>query len=203
MKFYLKFKSFHSRKCIWNCRLLKLRPSGHSLNVLIQARLANVPLYWQHWVWAQPMRDDVPHWLSPYPEWSLHCTDPNGHGMNMTLWHGSEWHHDDVIKWKPFPRYWPFVRGIHRSPVNSHHRDQWRGALMFSWICAWTNGWVNNRDAGDLRRHHAHCDVTVTIHWSTLQKAKSELWWFLCSQPKRIIEQTAKLPVIWNAMTFI
>ena len=39
--------------------------------------------------------------------------------------------HDDVIKWKHFPRYWPFVRGIHRSPVNSPHKDQWRGALMF------------------------------------------------------------------------
>ena len=39
--------------------------------------------------------------------------------------------HDDVIKWKHFPRYWPFVRGIHRSPVNSTHKGQWRGALMF------------------------------------------------------------------------
>ena len=28
----------------------------------------------------------------------------------------SHWRHDDVIKWKHFPRYWPFVRGIHRSP---------------------------------------------------------------------------------------
>ena len=27
--------------------------------------------------------------------------------------------HDDVIKWKHFSRYWPFVRGIHRWPVNS------------------------------------------------------------------------------------
>ena len=44
-------------------------------------------------------------------------------------------HHDDVIKWKHFPRYWPFVRGIHRSPVNSPHKGQWRGALMFSLIC--------------------------------------------------------------------
>ena len=35
--------------------------------------------------------------------------------------------------------------GIHRSPVNSHHKVEWRGALMFSLICAWTNGWVNNR----------------------------------------------------------
>ena len=71
--------------------------------------------------------------------------------------------HDDVIKWKYFPRHWPFVRGIHRSPVNSPHKGQWRRALMFSLICAKTNGWVNNRDAGDLRCHHAHFDVTVII----------------------------------------
>ena len=51
--------------------------------------------------------------------------------------------HDDVIKWKHFPRYWPFVRGIHRSPVNSPHKGQWRGALIFSLICLWINGWVN------------------------------------------------------------
>ena len=44
-------------------------------------------------------------------------------------------HHDDVIIWKHFPRYWPFVRGIHRQPVNSPHKGQWRGALMFSLIC--------------------------------------------------------------------
>ena len=71
--------------------------------------------------------------------------------------------HDDVIKWKHFPRYWPFVRGIHRSPVNSPHKGQWRGALMFSLICVWINGWVNNREAGDLRRYRAHYDVTVMI----------------------------------------
>ena len=44
--------------------------------------------------------------------------------------------HVDVIKWKHFPRYWPFVRGIHGSPVKSPHKGQWRGALMFSLICA-------------------------------------------------------------------
>ena len=69
--------------------------------------------------------------------------------------------HDDVIKWKHFPRYWPFVRGIHRSPVNSPHKGQWRGALMFSLICVWINGWVNNREAGDLRCYRAHYDVSV------------------------------------------
>ena len=44
------------------------------------------------------------------------------------------WYHDDAIKWKHFPRNWPFVRGIHRSPVNSPHKGQWRGALMFSFF---------------------------------------------------------------------
>ena len=68
--------------------------------------------------------------------------------------------HDGVIKWKHFPRHWPFVRGIHRSPVNSPHNGQWRGALIFSFICVRTNGWVNSQDAGDFRRHHAHYYVT-------------------------------------------
>ena len=67
------------------------------------------------------------------------------------------WRH----QWKLFPRYWPFVRGIHRSPVNSPHKGQWRGAVMFSLICVWINGWVNNREAGDLRRYRAHYDVSV------------------------------------------
>ena len=57
-------------------------------------------------------------------------------------------YHDDVIKWKHFPRY---VLGIHWSHVNSSHKGQWRGALMFSLICDWINSWVNNREAGDLR----------------------------------------------------
>ena len=69
--------------------------------------------------------------------------------------------HDDVIKWKHFQRYWPFVRLIYRPPVNSPHKGQWRGALNFSLICAWINGWVNNREAGDLRRHRAHYDAIV------------------------------------------
>ena len=71
--------------------------------------------------------------------------------------------HGDVIKWKHFPRYWPFVRGIHRSPVNSPHKGQWHGALMFSFICVWINGLANNGEAGDLRRYCAHYDVTVMV----------------------------------------
>ena len=50
--------------------------------------------------------------------------------------------------------------GIHRSPVNSPHEGQLSEALMFySSICAWISSWVNNREAGDLRRHGADYDV--------------------------------------------
>ena len=69
--------------------------------------------------------------------------------------------YDGVIKWKHFPRYWPFVRGIHQSPVNSPHKGQWRGILMFSLMYVWINGCINNREAGDLRRYHGHYDVIV------------------------------------------
>ena len=83
-------------------------------------------------------------------------------------WHNSLMHvYHDVIKWKHFPRYWPFVRGIHRSPVNSPHKGQWRGAFMFSLICVWINGWVNSREARDFRRYRSHYDVTIMTrsHW--------------------------------------
>ena len=68
--------------------------------------------------------------------------------------------YDDVIKWKHFSRYWPFVQGIHRSPMNSPHKGQWHGALMFPLICVWIKGCANNREAGGLRRHY-----DITIMW--------------------------------------
>ena len=85
--------------------------------------------------------------------------------------------HDDVIKWKHFTRFWPFVRGIHRSPVNSSHKGQWRRALMFFFICVWINGCVNNREAGDLRRYRAHYDVRVMLWWHlTVNSRFLTLW---------------------------
>ena len=102
----------------------------------------------------------------------LHC-HCRYHGTHIPtpLWKKPQ--HDDIIKWKHFPRYWPFVWGIHRSPVNSPHKGQWRGALMFSLIHAWINAWVNNREAGDLKHHHAHYDVTVMNHINTLRPLQS------------------------------
>ena len=74
--------------------------------------------------------------------------------MFVSFW--SLFYYDDVIKWKHVPRYWPFVRGIHWSLVNSPHKGQWRRTLTFSLICAWINRWVNNGEAGDLRRYRSH-----------------------------------------------
>ena len=65
--------------------------------------------------------------------------------------------HDDVIKWKHLPRHWPFVWGIHRFRTQ---RPMTRSFEVFL-ICVWINDWVNNREAGDLRRRRAHDDVIV------------------------------------------
>ena len=83
-------------------------------------------------------------------------TQQSGNREHIYCMNWSWWRH----QMETFPRYWPFVWGIHRSPVNSPHKGQWRGALMFSLICTRTNSWVHNRDAGDFRRHRADYDGT-------------------------------------------
>ena len=68
--------------------------------------------------------------------------------------------------------------GIQRSPVNSPDKGNWRGALMFSLICALINHWENNRAAGDLSCHHAHYDVIVMIHlWFLLNNRVIDIVW--------------------------
>ena len=62
-------------------------------------------------------------------------------------------------------------------PVNYPHKGQWRGDLIFSLVCAWINGWVNHREAVDLRRYRTHYDVTVMAFWSCL---------FLSNQTRRL-----------------
>ena len=93
----------------------------------------------------------------------IHCcsSDDESLGLSDRTGNTPQPQQDDMINWKHFPRYWPFVRGIHRWPVNSPHKGQWRGALMSSLIYTWTNDWVNPRHAGGLRRNRAYCDVTV------------------------------------------
>ena len=71
--------------------------------------------------------------------------------QNDSILSGPDTCHDDFIKWKSFQRYWPLVRGIHRSPVDSPQKGQWHGALMFSLLCAWINDWANNGDAAEFK----------------------------------------------------
>ena len=99
--------------------------------------------------------------------------------------------HDEVIKWKHFPRYWSFVRGIHRSPVNSPHKGQWRGTLMFSLVCTWTNGWVNTCRAGDLRRHCTHYVVTVM-----LQRLPPEITYQYYNQDGACLVEPGRVPTL-------
>ena len=105
------------------------------------------------------------------PFHSMASSRPYG---DRTLW----WRH----QMEAFPRYWPFVRGIHWFLVNSPYKGQWRGALMFTLICSWINGWVNNREAGDLRCHHAHYDIIVRFLGISggAGYQPSAIWLYIC-----------------------
>ena len=149
-------------------------------------------LTWVTWEHSHPMREDVTYITFSLIGWECcHVTRDNidsqiKHPEDMPISSRSIsmklTAHDDVIKWKHFPCYWPFVRGIHRSPLNSPHKGQWRRALMFSFICAWISGWVNNREIGDLRCHGAHCDVIVMI-WILLNLRLGIVTLFSCQVP--------------------
>ena len=81
-------------------------------------------------------------------------------------------------------KVWPRKKSRKWSTVNSPHKGQWRGALIFL-SAPWINGWVSNGEAGDLRHHRAHYDVIVMIgpvYWSLGD------WWPLC----RTISPTTK-----------
>ena len=96
---------------------------------------------------------------------SLFC---QGYSVNVFFTSGSIWCHRsmhyDVIKWKHFPSNWPFVRGIHRSRWIPHTKTSDAELWCFVFMCVWINGWVNNREAGDLRLHCGHCDVIIMVN---------------------------------------
>ena len=81
--------------------------------------------------------------------------------------------HDDVIKWEHFPCNWTFVRRIHRSPVNSPYKGQWRGALIFSLICACLNkrlskqsrGWRFETPSGSYDVNVMQFEKACTANW--------------------------------------
>ena len=88
-------------------------------------------------------------WNEFKPDVTLMCS--------MTEWLVSWWRH----QMETFSALLAICAGNSPVPVNSPHKGQWRGALMFSLICTRINAWVNNGEASDLRRNRGHYDVTV------------------------------------------
>ena len=167
MTFCLKFIYFHSRKCIWICRLQKWQPFCINLNVLrpnsgpaFKVNIDNRMNLFLTLV-VQPYLIIM---LAIIIWYYIECGNGKVGACIITGAHTRHpISHDDIIKWKHFPCCWPFLQGIHQSSVNSPHKSQWRGALMFSLICALTNSWANNDDASDLRCHRAHYDMIVML----------------------------------------
>ena len=109
------------------------------------------------------------------------------------------------------------MRGIHRSPVTSPHKGQWRGAFIVSLICAWINRWVNNREAGNLRQYRAHYDAIVmlahicvtrarlpNLHYAGTSKQSNctflqQRWPFLLHQPRFCFSNNERINFqIWS-----
>ena len=147
------------------------RPVTRSFDVFFDLRL-NKRLSKQSWSWwfETPSR----------PLWR-HCNAVSWLGWSDCRPPAFPPFQVDVIKWKHFSRHWPFVRGIHRSTVDSPRKGQWLGALFVLFDLQFTICWANNPDACNLRRHRAHYDVTgmhspVSI-WNTTSHACAKVMW--------------------------
>ena len=132
------------------------------------------------WVGAQPMRDKA----EPRPR----MIPSNGYWLSRrnSVWSLALWSrnhfiaaHDDVIKWKHFLSYWPFVRGITGHRWIPHKKASDAELWCFLWSAHWIIGSVNNCEAGEFRCHRAHYDIIVMKYSS--QWNYSELW----AQPYR------------------
>ena len=82
-------------------------------------------------------------------------TQPFSNNHNHTLWL------HDYVKLKKFPALLAICARNSPVPGEFPAKRQWRGGLLFSLIYTRINGWVNNDEAGNLRRLRAHYDVTV------------------------------------------
>ena len=100
----------------------------------------------------------------------LHDDGHHRFGSAIVSW----WRH----QMETFSALLAICAGNHRSPVNSTHKGQWRGALMFSLICAWINVWENNRKVGNLRRYRTHYDVIVMLLYPGTMFYTTFNWWY-------------------------
>ena len=105
--------------------------------------------------WQWPILKNVGKWFREIHQELPYNPNTTGHNETLYTW----WRH----QMETFSALLALCAGNSPVPVNSPHKGQWRGALMFTLICAGINDWVNNREAGDLRRHLDHYDVSVMM----------------------------------------
>ena len=93
----------------------------------------------------------------------------------------------------------------------SQHKGQWHGTLMFSLICAWINGWVNNREAGDLIRHRAqyvwrHCNdgyECLRADNTIIRKQSTHSMWYIlltCIRPSLLANNVINILKLISAI---
>ena len=113
-----------------------------------------------HHYWPFVGGRSIRNWLFPHTNGQLNACYPC---------------HGDVIKCQHFPRYCPFVQGIHLSPVNSPHKVQWRGALIFFFhlrlniqLSKQSSGWWCETLSRPLWRHCNGKEGTIVRTWNAL-----------------------------------
>ena len=84
--------------------------------------------------------------------------------------------HDDTI-WKRFPHHYPFVKQIHRSPVDPPSKGPVMQGIDISLLLTRIRCWTNNHVAGNLRRP---CDATLSgVAWASQTTSKPILKFFV------------------------
>ena len=158
---------------LWARRRLKSPASRLFTQAFIQGadqrkHQSSTSLAFVRWPMNSPHKGPVTRKMFPFDDVIMRCfvvvmvlvlvesCDPFTHSLQSSFIDGDNL---KILKFSALPVLYdgnPPVTGAFPS-----HKGRWHGSLMFSLICAWTNGWANIRDAGDLRRHRAHYDVTV------------------------------------------
>ena len=80
------------------------------------------------------------------------------------VWGDEWWCHDMIMTWQWFPHYWPYVRGIHGSLLDSADKGPVTVTLIFPLLLAWISCWTNRRVVSAFRWHDAH----VISPWCTI-----------------------------------
>ena len=137
---------------------LNKEATSYYLNQWLASLLTHICITRPRWVKISPLSDIVQRALRVWRYAPVGYNKLYGFLSWLSLKTMASWWRHQM---EAFSALLALCAGNHRSPVNSPHKGQWRGALIFSLICAWINAWVNNREAGDYRRHRAPYDVIV------------------------------------------